>query len=365
MSKVYFIDFHTHARQNIFQKLEILLEKAGFDQMDMEKKFVAIKMHFGEPGNLAYIRPNFVAPVAKKIRSKGGFPYLTDANTLYKGGRSNAVDHLQAAHSNGFNYPTTGCDVIIADGIKGTDYREIEINQKHCKTAKVGSALADADVLISMAHFKGHEMAGIGGTLKNVGMGSGAVGGKLEMHSDASPVINRSHCTGCEVCVENCAHDAIHLDEESIATIDYDKCVGCGQCIAVCRYDAPQPASDSEFMQEKMVEYAWAILKDKPAFHISFISDVSPQCDCWGFNDIPLVQNIGILASADPVALDRACTDLVNEAPALPNSQIGKTWKPGDDKFNLVFPKISWKKGLDYAEKLGLGEQKYELIKVG
>lgn len=364
MSKVYFIDFHTHARQNIFKKTELLLQKAGFDQLDMNQKLVAIKMHFGEPGNMAFIRPNYVAPIARKIKANGGLPFLTDANTLYKGGRSNAVDHLQAALENGFNPLTTGCNVIIADGVKGTEYREVEINQKHCKTAKIGSAVADADVLVSLAHFKGHEMAGVGGTLKNVGMGSGAVGGKLEMHSDASPVIVRETCTGCGVCEENCAHNAIHLDADNIAGIDYEKCVGCGQCIAVCRYDAAQAGSNSEYMQEKMMEYAWAILSHKPAFHINFITDVSPQCDCWGFNDVPLVHNIGILASSDPVAIDRACADLVNQAPVLENSQIGKSWKPGMDKFNLVFPQVRWQDGLDYAESLGLGTQTYELVKV-
>ena len=364
MSKVYFIDFHTHSGLNIFKKLKKLVEAAGIKQIDFKKKLVAIKVHFGEPGNLAFIRPNYISPISAIIKENEGLPFLTDANTLYKGGRSNGVHHLQAAMENGFNSITTGCNLVIADGIKGTDYREIEIDQKHCKTAKIASAIADCDVLISMAHFKAHEMSGIGGCLKNIGMGSGSVGGKLEMHSDANPVIQKENCTGCGSCEENCAHDAVHLNAENIAEINYDKCVGCGQCIAVCQYNSAQATGNSMHMQEKMMEYAYAVLKNKAAFHINFIMDVSPQCDCWGFNDIPLVPNIGILASFDPVAIDRASADLVNKAPVMQNSILSDKYQQGQDKFNIVSPATNWKSGLEYAESLGLGSQEYELIEV-
>jgi uncharacterized protein len=364
MSKVYFIDFHTHSGNNIFKKLEKLVESAGIRQINFEKKLVAIKIHFGEPGNLAFIRPNYVAPIARVITDNGGLPFLTDCNTLYKGGRSNGVRHLQAALENGFNSITTGCNLVIADGIKGTDYRELEINQKNCRTAKIGAAIADADVLISMAHFKAHEMSGIGGCLKNIGMGSGSVGGKLEMHSDASPVIQGENCTGCGICEANCAHDSIHLNTENIAVINYENCVGCGQCIAVCQYDAAQATGSSLNMQEKMMEYAFAILKNKPAFHLNFINNVSPQCDCWGFNDTPIVADIGIVASFDPVAIDRASADLVNKAAISQKSTLAGKYKSGDDKFDMISPSTDWRSGLDYAELLGLGSQKYELIEV-
>jgi len=364
MSKVYFIDFHTHSGLNIFKKLEKLVEAAGFSVIDFKKKLVAIKLHFGEPGNLAFIRPNYIGTIAMLVKSKEGLPFLTDANTLYKGGRSNGVRHLQAAMENGFNYITTGCNIVIADGIKGTDYREIEINQKHCKTAKIGTAVADADVLVSMAHFKAHEMAGIGGCLKNIGMGSGSVGGKLEMHSDANPVIVGEKCTGCGSCEDNCAHDAVHLNADNIAAINYEKCVGCGQCIAVCQYDAAQATGNSMYMQEKMMEYAYAILKDKTAFHINFIMDVSPQCDCWGFSDVPIVSNIGIVASFDPVAIDHASADLVNKAPVMQNSILENKYKAGQDKFDVVSPSTNWKAGLEYAASLGLGSMEYELVVV-
>jgi uncharacterized protein len=352
-SKVYFIDFHTSPQQNMYKKLTRLLEKAGMLSIDFSKKLVAIKIHFGEPGNLAYIRPNYAAVVVKMLQNKDGLVFLTDANTLYKGRRSNAVDHLQSAMENGFNPIALGCNVVIADGLKGTDCREIEIDLKHCKTAKIGTAIADSDVLISLNHFKGHEMTGFGGCLKNIGMGSGSVGGKLEMHSNSKPIVSADKCTACKVCEKNCAHDAIHVQNKK-AGINYEKCVGCGQCVAVCQYDAVQVQWEAAKMMEKMAEYAYAVLKDKPAFHINFLMDISPDCDCWNFNNIPISPNIGILASSDPIAIDKASADLVN------NSGLN----PGIDKFKEAHPKTDWRICLDYAEKLGFGTQQYELIKI-
>lgn len=368
-SKVYFIDFKATPTQNMLSKLKMLVKEAGIENIDYNKKMVAIKIHFGEPGNLAYIRPNYTAVIVKMISKLGGKPFLTDTNTLYKGRRSNAIDHLQSAFEHGFNPLSAGCNVIIADGLKGTDYKEIEINQKHCKTVKIGSAIAASDVIISMNHFKGHEMAGFGGALKNIGMGSGSVGGKLEMHNDSKPDIDSETCTGCGVCTENCAHDAIGLNSENIAEINYEACVGCGQCIAVCQYGAAHPneAGNSLNMQEKIMEYAHAVLKNKPAFHINFIMNISPNCDCWHYNDIPIVPDIGIMASFDPVALDVASAEMVNNAPISPNSAIGEhSHGPNckHDRFNLVFPRIDWKQGINYAQELGLGQTEYELIKL-
>jgi hypothetical protein len=296
------------------------------------------------------------------VTEKGGLPFLTDANTLYKGRRSNAVYHLQTAMENGFNPMAVGCNVVIADGLKGTEYREILINQQHCTTAKIGSAIADADVLISMNHFKGHEMAGFGGCLKNIGMGSGSIGGKMEMHSNSKPVIVEENCTACKICEKNCAHDAVHVSSNKVAVIDYEKCVGCGQCVAVCQYESAQVRWEAAKMQEKVAEYSMAVLKDKPAFHINFLMDISPNCDCWNFNDMPIVPNIGIVASFDPVAIDRASVDMVNKAQVNEHSIIEHNHSA--DKFNAVFPKTDWRICLDYAEKIGLGTQQYELIPV-
>ena len=359
----------SHLRANpgrtLLDKLENLVKKAGILSLDFQKKFTAIKIHFGEPGNLAYIRPNYAARIVKLLRAQGAIVFLADSNTLYKGRRSNAVDHIESAFENGFNPMAVGCPVIIADGLKGTDYREVEINQKNCKTAKIGAAIADADIIISLNHFKGHELTGFGGALKNLGMGSGSIGGKMEMHTNGQPRIDIEKCTGCKMCERNCAHDAVHVVNKK-AVIDYAKCVGCGQCVAVCIYDSAQPQWDSRGAQEKIAEYTLAALKDKQHFHVNFIMNVSPNCDCWGMNDQAIVPDIGILASTDPVALDRACVDLVNKAPAIKESCIGEHadahGHTDKDKFTLAQPHTDWKIGLDYAEKIGLGTQNYELI---
>jgi uncharacterized protein len=364
-SKVYFIDLKSNSRLNLLDKLKRLLLAAGIETIDFSHKITALKLHFGEAGNMAYIRPDYLAVIADLVKAQGGLPFLTDANTLYKGSRSNGVDHLTIASQHGFNPLTTGCNVVIADGIKGTDFKEITINQKHCRTAKIASAVAQADVLISVSHFKGHEMSGFGGCLKNIGMGSGSVGGKLEMHSDSQPVIYRDNCIGCNVCVRNCAQETIALDAERKAVIDYVKCVGCGQCVAVCQYDAAQVQWNAEKMQEKMMEYALAVLREKPAFHINFLMNISPDCDCWNYNDSPIVPDIGIMASFDPVAIDRASVDMVNHSPILPNSRIGEHVGVLSDRFDLVAPKTNWRIGLDYAESLGLGQQAYELVRIG
>ena len=372
MSKVYFTNLRTTPTSNLLDKMERVINRAGLEQIDLKNQFVAIKIHFGEPGNLAYIRPNYAARVAVLLRNLGAKPFLTDCNTLYSGRRANAVDHLQSAMENGFNPISAKCDVIIADGLKGTDCREIEINGEYCKAPKIGTAIADADVIISMNHFKGHEQSGFGGALKNLGMGCASVAGKLELHSASQPRIDLNHCTGCNICVKNCRHDAVHLNASRKAEIDYTKCVGCGQCVALCQYDgAVMGAGDtSERLNYKIAEYTQAVLLNKPHFHISFIMNVSPECDCWNHNDAAIVPDLGIAASFDPVALDKACVDMVTRAPVLAtnNCLAGKSIHGGHfedcDKFHLLHPDTNWQAGLEHAEKIGIGQQEYELITV-
>jgi len=364
-AKVYFTDLRARSGKNLLDKLQELVIKAGVKKIDFQNKFVALKIHFGEPGNLAYLRPNYIACVVKLIKECGGKPFLTDANTLYHGKRANAIDHLNTAMENGFNRITVGCDVIIADGLKGTEYYPVQVHKKHFRVAKIGLAIANADIIISLTHFKGHELTGFGGALKNIGMGSGSRAGKMEMHSSSKPKINLNKCTGCGQCVKNCAQEAIHFNRNKKAEIDYQKCVGCGQCVAVCQFGAAVsgPGEKNNILQEKIVEYAYASLKNKPHFHISFIMNVSPYCDCWDYNDMPIIPDLGILASFDPVALDRACIDLVNQAPAIQGSVLEERgFSTGKDKFSTIHRSTDWKVGLDYAEQIGLGTQKYDLI---
>ncbi len=370
-SKVYFTNLRTTPSSNLLDKMERLVKRAGITNIDFKNQFVAIKIHFGEPGNLAYIRPNYAARMATLLRSLGAKPFLTDCNTLYSGRRSNAVDHLESAMENGFNPISAKCEVIIADGLKGTDYREIEINGEYCKAPKIGAAIVDADIVLTMNHFKGHEQTGFGGALKNLGMGCASVGGKLELHSASQPIVDRENCKSCNICVKHCAHDAIHLDGSKIATIDYEKCVGCGQCVALCQYDAAVmgDGDTSERLNYKIAEYSKAVLLDKPNFHISFIMNVSPECDCWNHNDAAIVPDLGIAASFDPVALDKACADIVINAPILEtgnrlSDSPHHDHLEGCDKFHIMHPETNWQAGLEHAEKIELGTQEYELITV-
>lgn len=364
---VFWMDLRAKPGRSLLDKFNGLLRRAGLEELDFNKKMTAIKIHFGEPGNLATIRPNYVAQVVAAVQKKGGKAFLTDSNTIYYGKRDNAVDHLASASMNGYHRIATGCDVIIADGLRGTDQVEIEINQKHCKTAKIGSAIAHADVIIAMSHFKGHEITGFGGAIKNIGMGSASRSGKYEMHSSSKPHIVLDKCTGCQFCIKNCAQEAIHLNEDRKAVINYERCVGCGQCVAVCRYNAAQIEYNevASICCEKIAEYSLGTLKDKQAFYINFLMDVSPDCDCWNVNDYPLIPNIGILASTDPVAIDRASVDLANQSIPQKQSKLAESdYKPSDDIFTAVHPKTNWHAMLDHAEEIGLGTQQYQLIQI-
>lgn len=350
---------------------------AGINNLDCKDKFTAIKIHFGEPGNMAYLRPNYADVIVGVLKEMGAKVFLTDSNTLYSGGRSNAIDHIQAAMRNGFNPIAVDAPVIIADGLKGTEFREMPvIGGEICTTAKIGSAVADADVIVSVTHFKGHEMTGFGGALKNLGMGAASVGGKLFLHSESQPIISIDNCKGCHLCERSCAHDAIHVKENKKAEIDYGKCVGCGQCVAVCQFDAAQVVhnSTSKMINYKIAEYTKAILQNKPNFHISFIMNVSPECDCWSSNDAAIVPDLGIAASYDPVALDMACADIVMNAPAIEGTVLTDNLRDNkhhtdcenkhgeNDKFFYMHPNTDWKSCLEHAQKIKLGTMDYELV---
>ena len=367
-SKVYFTDMRTRPGINMFDKLNRVIKEAGFNDLDLKDKLVALKIHFGEPGNIAYIRPNYAAAIVKKVKELGGKPFLTDCNTLYYGRRANAVDHLEAAMENGFNRIAVGCDVIIADGLTGTEAEEIQVDQKHVKKAKIGSAIADADVLISLNHFKGHEQTGFGGALKNIGMGCGSRKGKMEMHSASKPKIKQEKCVSCGMCIRKCPEKAIAYDENLNAKIDYSKCIGCGQCVASCHYGAASAIynESAQILNEKIAEYTLAVLKDKQHFHINFMMNISPDCDCWDTNDQAIAPDVGIAASTDPVALDRACVDLVNAVPGVAGSKLfdRDNYKEGQDKFIHVHPDIHWKDCLQHAEDIHIGTQKYKLVKI-
>lgn len=365
-SKVYYTDLRASFTENLPQKLERLIKTAGMGNIDFKNKYTAVKIHFGEPGNLAYLRPNYAAVVVKVVQELGGKVFLTDCNTLYVGGRKNALDHLDAAYTNGFSPFSTGCHVIIADGLKGTDEELVPVEGgEYVKEAKIGRAVMDADIVISLNHFKGHEATGFGGALKNIGMGCGSRAGKMEMHSAGKPYINEDACVGCGRCIKICAHDAPAISEGK-ASIDHDKCVGCGRCIGVCPMDAVCPATDesNDILNCKIAEYSKAVLQGRPHFHISLVIDVSPNCDCHAENDIPIVPDVGMFASFDPVALDMACADAVNRQPVIAGSQLDRMPHVHHDHFTDSAPSTNWKSSLEHAEKIGIGSREYELIKI-
>ena len=376
-AKVYFTDMRCSIGTSLLDKMDKLMLATGIEQINFHNAFVAIKLHFGEPGNLAFLRPNFAKTVADRVKKLGGRPFLTDSNTLYVGRRNNALVHMDAAYENGFTPFSTGCQIIIADGVKGTDDIEVPINGGiQLQTARSGRAIMDADIFISLNHFKGHEMTGFGGAIKNIGMGSGSRAGKVAMHSNGKPDVDHEKCVGCRICSRHCNQDAIHYRDNKKATIDHELCVGCGRCIASCNYNAIASPIDSsnDDVNLRMAEYSKAVLDGRPHFHISVVNHVSPYCDCHGENDAAIIPDIGIFASFDPVALDKACIDAVNAAPVIPGSALGDSPQQQheegcactgkSDHFHLLHPTTNWRSQIAHAEAIGLGSGTYELITV-
>jgi uncharacterized Fe-S center protein len=351
---------------SLLNKLGRVMTEAGFDKIDFNQKFAAIKIHFGEPGNLSFLRPNFAKTVADRIKSLKGRPFLTDCGTLYVGRRSHALDHLEAAEENGYNPRSAGCPIIIGDGLKGTDDVEVLIEGGQIlKTALIGRVIMDADIVISLNHFKGHELTGFGGAIKNLGMGCGSRAGKMFMHNDGKPVVDHSACVGCRICAKFCAQKAITFKAKK-ATIDVELCAGCGRCIGSCSSSAISLPLDSanDHLNRKMAEYAKAVCQGRENFHINIVNQVSPYCDCHGENDAAVVPDLGMFASFDPVAVDAAAIDAVNRANALAGSIVDERISGEKDLFTRIHPATDWSSQLDHAQDIGLGFRNYKLVNV-
>ncbi len=367
VSKVFFTDMRARSQKDSLSKrIRYLFSMADISSFCQEDELVAVKIHFGEKGNLGYIHPVLVRQVVEKIKEAKGKPFLTDTNTLYLGSRANSRDHLQTALENGFSYATVNAPLVIADGLYGHSFEEVEINQKHFKSVKIASDIISAPNMIVLSHFKGHLATGFGGALKNLGMGCANRGGKQMMHSPLKPKLDREKCKGCKACIKWCPTEAIRLDEEKKAVINYEECVGCGECTASCLYEAikVQFKSETSELQERMVEFALGAVKtkEKGVAYINFVINVTPDCDCHAWSDAPIVPDVGILASFDPVAIDQASLDLVNRQTGLVETKLAQNYSPGQDKFWGIRSNIDHTVQLNYAEEIGLGTRKYELV---
>ena len=268
---------------------------------------------------------------------------------------------------------TVGCPIIIGDGLKGTDDVDVPVEGgEYVKAAKIGRAVMDADVFISLTHFKGHESTGFGGAIKNIGMGCGSRAGKTEQHSSGKPHITPELCRGCRKCQKECANNGLIFNEDTRKMeVNLDGCVGCGRCLGACNFDAIafNDNAANALLNCRMAEYTKAVIDGRPNFHISLIVDVSPNCDCHGENDIPILPNIGMFASFDPLALDQACVDACLAAAPMPGSQLARNMAKKDfvdhhDHFRNSTPESEWKSCLEHAEKIGLGSREYTLIKM-
>ncbi len=367
-SMVYFIGPRTDMGRDIFAKLGKLLQRAEFPDFIQQNDLVALKLHFGEQGTTAYIHPSYVGFLVSQIKGRKALPFLTDTNVLYRGARGNSVDHLHTAFAHGFSPLVTGAPVIISGGLRGQTSIEVEIGKKHFQRVKLASEIEDFDKLICLTHFTGHLGTGFGGAIKNLGMGLAAKSGKLAMHSTLVPLIEQEKCTGCGTCGKHCPADAIKLQEGrrgEFAVIDPAACIGCGECIATCPSEAVdiQWNESAQNVQEKICEHAYGVVKRKqPVFFLTFLMNITPGCDCVGFSDTAIVPDIGILASYDPVAIDQASVDLVNQQQGMSGSKLKANLGHGEDKLRSLYPNIDWTVQLRYGEAIGLGSRDYELV---
>jgi len=366
-SKVFMTDLRARSEaENVQNRIAKLFDASGFGQIVSGGDLVALKVHFGERGCDAHIIPSHVRKVAEKVRESGGRPFVTDTNTLYKGSRHDSAEHIRTAVENGFDYATMGCPVIIADGLTGKNSVNVEVGLKRFKKARIAGDIYHSDAMIVLTHFKAHMMAGFGGAIKNTAMGCATAYGKMDQHS-ARPKVDREVCVGCGACVEVCPESAIAL-MEGRAMIDKGRCIGCGECMTVCANDSIGLDWGSEIdpFTERMVEYAYAAIKDKKekVGYINFLVRISPDCDCVPWADSPIVPDIGILASRDPVALDHACYDLVNAQRGYEGSHLKSNFEPGQDKFKGLRRNTNGFLQLTYGAEIGLGEFDYELVRI-
>jgi len=363
-SSVHLLSLTESRRKSPLALFAPMLKAAGLADVIGKGDIVAVKLHVGEPGNLAYIRPPYAEAVADLVRGLGGKPFLTDSTTLYTGRRRNGLDLMRTAERHGFASVNTDAPFLPADGLKGDEAVTVPSPVEGNPPVHLAAAVARADALVCLNHFKGHEVTGFGGALKNMGMGCSTKAGKFYLHNRSRPFVNAERCTGCGRCVEWCAAEAILVEDGTAAILDA-KCTGCAHCLMSCPENAIRFKWDRapDEVQKRIAEYAVAltrVLRGK-VFHVNFVTDVSPACDCYPFNAPPLVADLGILAGTDPVAVDAASWRLVSEAPAISGSAADGA-EPGRDKFRHIYRDVDPGIQLAEAQRLGLGTTDFEFV---
>ena len=366
-SDVFFANLRAGFKESLLEKTARLFRKADLRHIVSKDDFVAIKIHVGEVGSTGYVRPDFIRVIVEEVLKVGGQPFLAETNTLYHGLRSASVEHLKLAASHGFTESITGAPLIICDGLVGQNHCAVRIDQLHFEEAFIASDIARADALISVAHFKLHLGAGFGGAIKNVAMGCASVAGKLAQHCNVRPKVDPKTCTACGRCLDICRPGALQLEGES-AVLDSLVCTGCAECIAACPVHAIKIKWDATArdLQERMIEYMYAIVKQKErkVGYMNFLTHITPGCDCMPFSDAPIVPDIGILASLDPIAIDQASIDMVNQSVGFDNTALRENFGKGEDKARAIYPEIDWEIQLQSGEKLGMGKRNYRLIPI-
>lgn len=372
-SKVYFASLRLAQHDTIPDKFRRLLDASGLADLDLDGKFVAIKTHIGEEGNVTFLRPLYTRVIADAVRELGGTPFVTDCSTLYPGLRSNAVEHHQCAELHGFTSIACGCQFIAGDGLRGTDEAILPIPQgsgeNQLTEAYIGSAIMNADIIISLTHSKGCTAPCYGGVIKNLGMGCASRAGKAQQHADGMPQVDVDKCIGCGKCIPACGQKAISIVDGK-AHIS-DACLGCSHCIPYCRIYALRPRFSRIYnnLNLRMAEYAAALCTAKPGalFHVAIAIDITPTCDCFTDGAPPMVPDVGMFASMDPVALDQAVADAICAQEPIPTSTLPELHEKapeGMDHLHALNPGSDWELQLEHAAELGIGTREYELVEV-
>ncbi|MGM0424180.1 MAG: DUF362 domain-containing protein [Thermodesulfobacteriota bacterium] len=365
--KVYFWNLQTSFRAPFETRMRRLLKATGLASGVEKADLVALKLHFGENGCTSFIQPRFLEPIVSFLRKAGAKPFFTDSSTLYAGHRLEAVSHCLLAARHGFDPNILDAPVLIADGLRGEYQVQVQTQGRHFSSCSLAALILEADLMLNISHFTGHELSGFGGALKNLAMGCASRQGKMQQHCGLGPKLRQDKCQGCGLCLQVCAPGALSLSSEGKISLQSELCTGCGLCLQACEHQALgiDWQQDPDLLLQRMAEYATAVLQNlrRPALHLNFLLQISPECDCTGYSRPPICPDLGLLASFDPVALDQASLDLVNQAPWSPAAEPG-AGAADQDKFQTLHPGVQGTALLEYAQGAGAGQRDYSLIRI-